>query len=155
MDNTLLLALRKKNNLTRDDVADLTNDVVSAKRLEHIEKGETLPTPADILTLSEVYKKPELCLNYCSQTCAIGKSIVPMYEMELTKSKDLPIITLELLDTLNALVTQKDRIISIAADGQVTPDEKKDFQQFNDGLEKMELAIKSLKIWAQKNIDNM
>lgn len=151
MDNSTLMTIRKEKHLSRDDVADLTNDVVSTKRLEHIEKGETEPTPADIVSLSNVYDMPELCLNYCAHHCAIGKNTVPMYELELNSPKDLPIITLELLDTLNSLTAQKDRIISIAADGKITDDEKSDFKSFNDGLEKMELAIKSLKLWAQKN----
>ncbi|SDB45240.1 Helix-turn-helix [Pseudobutyrivibrio sp. YE44] len=151
MDHSTLEAIRKEKGFSRDDVADLTNDVISSKRLEHIEKGETVLNPSDLIVLSEIYDKPELCLNYCSSCCAIGKNTIPMYEFNLTQSKDLPIITLELLDTLNSLVAQKDRIISIAADGEITEDEKSDFQSFNDGLEKMELVIKSLKLWAQKN----
>ena len=151
MDCSKLVSIRKEKHLSREDVANLTNDVMSTKRLEHIEKGETEPTPSDIVLLSEVYNIPELCLNYCSQHCAVGKATVPMYELELSSPKDLPIITLELLDTLNSLTAQKDRMISIAADGKITEDEKNDFKAFNDGLEKMELAIKSLKLWAQKN----
>ena len=151
MDCSTLVALRKERHLSREDIANLTNDVMSTKRLEHIEKGETEPTPADIVLLADVYNMPELCLNYCSHHCAVGKATVPMYNLELNSPKDLPIITLELLDTLNSLTAQKDRMISIAADGKITDDEKQDFRAFNDGLEKMELAIKSLKLWAQKN----
>ncbi len=154
MSDKSLLEIRKEKHLTREDIANLTNDVMSAKRLEHIEKGDTLPTPFDIVLLADVYDYPELCLNYCSKTCAIGKSTIPMYEFSLTSSKDLPIITLQLLDTLTSLVSQKDRLISIASDGQITADEIDDFEQFNTGLDKMEIAIKSLKLWAQKNIEN-
>ena len=151
MDCSTLVSIRKERHMSREDVANLTNDVMSAKRLEHIEKGETEPTPSDIVLLADVYKMPELCLNYCSHHCAVGKATVPVYDLELNSPKDLPIITLELLDTLNSLTAQKDRMISIAADGKITDDEKKDFKAFNEGLEKMELAIKSLKLWAQKN----
>lgn len=151
MDCSTLVSLRKERHLSREDIANLTNDVMSTKRLEHIEKGETEPTPSDIVLLADVYNMPELCLNYCSHHCAVGKATVPMYDLELNSPKDLPIITLELLDTLNSLTAQKDRMISIAADGKITDDEKQDFKAFNDGLEKMELAIKSLKLWAQKN----
>lgn len=151
MDHSMLMSIRKEKHYSRDDVADLTNDVVSTKRLEHIEKGDTEPTPSDIVSLSSVYNMPELCLDYCAHHCAIGKNTIPIYELALNSPKDLPIITLELLDTLNSLTAQKDRMISIAADGKITEDEKNDFKTFNDGLEKMELAIKSLKLWAQKN----
>ncbi len=151
MDGSKLMAIRKDKHLSREDVANLTNDVMSTKRLEHIEKGETEPTPSDIVLLSDVYNVPELCFNYCSHHCAIGKATVPRYDLELSSPKDLPIITLELLDTLNSLTAQKDRMISIASDGKITEDEKNDFKTFNDGLEKMEIAIKSLKLWAQKN----
>lgn len=151
MDGSKLMAIRKDKHLSREDVTNLTNDVMSTKRLEHIEKGETEPTPSDIVLLSDVYNVPELCFNYCSHHCAIGKATVPRYDLELSSPKDLPIITLELLDTLNSLTAQKDRMISIASDGKITEDEKNDFKTFNDGLEKMEIAIKSLKLWAQKN----
>lgn len=151
MDGSKLMAIRKDKHLSREDVANLTNDVMSTKRLEHIEKGETEPTPSDIVLLSDAYNVPELCFNYCSHHCAIGKATVPRYDLELSSPKDLPIITLELLDTLNSLTAQKDRMISIASDGKITEDEKNDFKTFNDGLEKMEIAIKSLKLWAQKN----
>ncbi len=150
-----LMAIRKEKHLSREDVANCTNDVMSAKRLEHIEKGETKATPEDIVLLSDLYEMPELCLDYCSSHCAIGKATVPMYDLVLSSTKDLPIITLELLDTLNSLTAQKDRIISIAADGKISKDEITDFQSFNDGLEKMELAIKSLKLWAQKNLASL
>ena len=151
MDGSKLMAIRKDKHLSREDVANLTNDVMSTKRLEHIEKGETESTPSDIVLLSDVYNVPELCFNYCSHHCAIGKATVPRYDLELSSPKDLPIITLELLDTLNSLTAQKDRMISIASDGKITEDEKNDFKTFNEGLEKMEIAIKSLKLWAQKN----
>lgn len=151
MDYSMLMSIRKEKHFSREDIADLTNDVLSTKRLEHIEKGDTEPTPSDIVLLAKVYDMPELCLDYCSHHCAVGKATIPMYDLELNSTKDLPIITLELLDTLNSLSSQKDRMISIAADGKITDDEKQDFKAFNDGLEKMELAIKSLKLWAQKN----
>ncbi|MCR5606359.1 MAG: helix-turn-helix transcriptional regulator [Treponema sp.] len=154
MDHSLWGTLRKQNQLTREEVVDQSNGLISVKRLEHIEKGDTEPTPYDVVLLSQIYDKPELCFNYCSQLCSIGKAITPIYEFELTSTKDLPIITLELLDTLNSLSSKKDRIISIAADGEVSDAEKKDFKDFVTGLEKMELAIKSLKMWAQKNISD-
>ena len=153
MLNMSLSEIRKARHLSREDVANMTNDVMSIKRLEHIEKGETPAVPSDIVLLANIYDFPELCINYCCQNCAIGKTTIPLYEFELTSPKDLPIITLQLLDTLTSLVSQKDRLISIASDGEITADEQADFEQFNSGLEKMEIAIKSLKLWAQKNMD--
>lgn len=54
---------------------------------------------------------------YCSQECPIGKEYVP----EVT-AKDLSMITLEMLSTLNILSKERDRMIDIAADEKVTED---------------------------------
>ena len=67
-------------------------------------------------------------------------------------AKDLSVITLEMLSTLNTLSREKDRLIDIAADGEITDDEIPDFLEIKDHLEKMSLSIESLKLWIERTI---
>lgn len=67
-------------------------------------------------------------------------------------AKDLSMITLEMLSTLNTLSKEKDRMIDIAADGKVTEDEISDFLRIKDYLDNMSLTIDSLKLWVENTI---
>ena len=69
------------------------------------------------------------------------------------KTKELSQITLEMLATLNILTKQKDRLIEITVDGQISEDEKIDFLNIRNNLDDMSLAIESLKLWIRNTID--
>ena len=97
--------------------------------------------------MADCYKNPSLCNYYCSHECPIGKEYVP----EVT-AKDLSMITLEMLSTLNTLSKEKDRMIDIAADGKVTEDEISDFLRIKEYLEGMSLTIESFKLWIENTI---
>ena len=64
----------------------------------------------------------------------------------------LSMITLEMLSTLNTLSREKDRLIDIAADGEITDDEIPDFLEIKKHLDKMSLSIESLKLWGERTI---
>ena len=97
--------------------------------------------------MAECYKNPALCNYYCSHECPIGREYVPE-----VKAKDLSVITLEMLSTLNTLSREKDRLIDIAADGEITPDEIPDFLQIHSHLDQMAQAIDSLRLWVDNTI---
>ena len=69
------------------------------------------------------------------------------------KTKELSQITLEMLATLNILTKQKDRLIEITVDGNISEDEKIDFLNIRNNLDDMSLAIESLKLWIRNTID--
>ena len=81
---------------------------------------------------------------YCSHDCPIGQIYVP--EIEL---KNIAQITLEMLDKLNQLVRQKERLIEITVDGVICEDEQLDFQQILQTLNSMSMTIDALKLWAE------
>lgn len=85
---------REELDLTRQEASERL-DGITAERLERIENDKTDISPFDVLTMSEVYGKPDLCNYYCSHTCNIGKQYVPE-----VKIKDLSQIVLEMLDSL-------------------------------------------------------
>ena len=63
--------------------------------------------------MAEKYKRPSLCNCYCSQQCPIGQRYVPF-----VTRRELPAIILEMLASLNAMNSKKERLIEIAADGK-------------------------------------
>ena len=66
--------------------------------------------------------------------------------------KNLSQIVLEMLASLNAMDKDKNRLIEITADGELTADEYHDFAVIEDQLNKISLASESLKIWLQQTI---
>ena len=137
---------REAAELTRDAAAEQLQ-FISSDRIEKIENEKSCPHPDEILAMADCYKNPSLCNYYCSHECPIGQEYVPE-----VSAKDLSVITLEMLSTLNTLFKEKDRMIDIAADGKVTEDEIADFLRIKSKLEDMSLAIESLKLWVEKTI---
>lgn len=137
---------RENVNLTRDAASEQM-EFISSDRIEKIENEKSYPHPDEILAMADCYKNPSLCNYYCSHECPIGQEYVP----EVT-AKDLSVITLEMLSTLNTLSKERDRMIDIAADGKVTEDEITDFLRIKEYLENMSLTIESLKLWVENTI---
>ncbi|MCR4697138.1 MAG: helix-turn-helix domain-containing protein [Lachnospiraceae bacterium] len=120
---------------------------MSDSRIEKIESEKCEPHPDEILAMANAYKKPSLCNYYCSNECPIGQKTVP----EL-KEKALAQITLEMLSTINILSKQKDRLVEITVDGEISDDEMKDFLVIKSELDKMTVSIESLKLWIDQMI---
>lgn len=139
--------IREELNLTRDQASELL-EFVSADRLEKIENEKTPIRPEEVLKMSEVYKKAELCNYYCSHECPIGQRYVPEAE-----NKELSQITLEMLALLNSLDREKNRLIEITVDGKITDDELPDFNKIKEQLDEMSKTITSLKLWIDNEMD--
>ena len=137
---------RETAELTREAAAEKLT-FISSDRIEKIENEKSNPHPDEILAMADCYKNPSLCNYYCSHECPIGQKYVPE-----VAAKDLSVITLEMLSTLNTLSKEKDRLIDIAADGKITEDEIPDFKNIKENLENMSLAIDSLKLWVEHTI---
>lgn len=137
---------RETVNMTRDGAAEKL-EFISADRIEKIESEKSIPHPDEILAMADCYKNPSLCNYYCSHECPIGQEYVPE-----VKAKDLSQITLEMLVTLNTLSKEKDRLMEITVDGEITEDEIPDFVKIKEDLEDMSLAIDSLKLWVDNTI---
>lgn len=120
---------------------------ISADRIEKIENEKTVPHPEEVLAMADGYKNPSLCNYFCSRECPIGMEYVPE-----VRTKELSQITLEMLVTLNKLTHQKERLIEITVDGELTEDEIPDFLKIKEELEKMALAIDSLNLWMEHTI---
>lgn len=137
---------RENANLTREAAAEQL-EFISSDRIEKIENEKSYAHPDEILAMADCYKNPSLCNYYCSHECSIGQAYVP----EVT-AKDLSMVTLEMLSTLNTLSKERDLLIDIAADGEVTEDEISDFLRIKNNLDDMLLTIESMKLWFENAI---
>lgn len=137
---------REEANLTRDKASEEMG-FVSADRIEKIESEKSLPHPDEIMAMASCYKRPDLCNYFCSHECPIGQEFVPE-----VKIKDLSQIVLEMVASINNLDKEKNRLIEIAVDGQLTPDEFEDFNRISTQLDNISMAVDSMKLWVQKTI---
>lgn len=137
---------REKMGYTREAAAERMQHV-SADRIEKIESEKTLPHPDEVLAMAKCYKSPALCNNFCSHTCPIGRETISEVE-----SKELTQITLELVSLLNTLDSEKNRLIEISADGEITDSEKEDFLSIKSELEKLSRSVDSLKLWIDNTV---
>lgn len=137
---------REEMDYSREAAAEKLG-FISADRIEKIENERTLPHPEEVLAMADCYRSPSLCNYFCSHECPIGKEYVPEI-----KVKELSQITLEMLATLNKLAREKERLIEITVDGELSPDEMPDFLKIKEELGKMALAIDSLNLWLDQAI---
>lgn len=137
---------REQAELTREKASERM-EFISADRIEKIESEKSLPHPDEILVMADCYKTPDLCNYFCSHECPIGMKYVPEI-----KYKDLSQIVLEMLASLNSIDKERNRLIEITADGQITEDEYLDFANIQNQLAKISMSVDSLQLWMQKMI---
>ena len=139
---------RESLGLTREQASELL-ECISAERIERIESERYVPHPEEIMVMAEKYKAPNLCNYYCVHECSIGKQYVPEI-----KIKDLSQIVLEMLASLNSMHKKRDRLIEIAADGEISNDEIADFIFIQDELERISITVETLQLWAERMLAN-
>ena len=141
-ENKTVYQIRREDlGWSREKASEMT--YISEGRLEKIETRKTLASPEDIIAMADAYHMPELCSHYCANECAIGGRL----EKSVTERKGLAKIVLEVLTTLNHLDREKDRLIEIAADEQVSDDELDDFDKIQIQLDEISASAESLKLW--------
>ena len=138
---------REGLKLTREAASELL-ETISPERIEKIESERSMPHPDEVLLMSDQYKQPSLCNYYCANQCPIGQQYVPEI-----KVKDLSQIVLETIASLNAMQTQKNRLIEITVDGQISGDELADFVYIQEELEKISVAVETLQLWCERMLD--
>ena len=152
-DKNIFQLAREEAGLTRAQASEKLV-FVSESRIEKYESGKSEVHPEEVLAMAPTsttsslsIRKPMLCNYYCSKMCPIGKENVPEIKM-----KDLAQIVLNTLATLNSLEDEKDRLIEITADSQVSEDELSDFVRIQRGIEQIALASDSLSMWMNQMV---
>ncbi len=139
---------REELGLSREKASEML-DSIPPERIEKIENEKSLPHPDEVLTMSEVYKMPNLCNYYCANECPIGQQYVPE-----VKIKDLSQIVLEMVASLNAMHRKQERLIEITADGIIEGEEIKDFVHIQEELEKISITVETLQLWSEQMLAN-
>ena len=139
---------RESLGLSREKASE-SLQILTPERIEKIENEKTNPYPEEILAMADGYQMPDLCNYYCSNVCPIGQIYVPE-----VKTKDLSRIVLEMIASLNRITDKKDRLIEIAADGNISNDEIDDLIRIQDELEKISITIEGLQLWVEKMLSS-
>ena len=145
-DKNIYFRSREEAGLTRAEASEAMV-YVSESRIDKIENDRTTVQPTDVVAMAKAYKKPSLCNYYCTHECRIGQDTVT----EL-RPANFAEISLGIFNSLNALNTQKDRLMEIAEDGTIREDEVTDFIAIQENLNKMSATIESLKLWVSQAI---
>lgn len=143
-DKSIYFVSREEAGLTRAQASERLS-FISESKLEKLENEKTPLRPEEVLAMSRAYNKPGLCNYYCSHDCPIGRKYVPE-----VPERSLSQIVLETLSALNALEKEKDRLIEITADGAITDEESLDFERIREELDRISLAVDSLRLWLEK-----
>jgi len=143
------LKRREELGLTREKASELLGGITP----DHLEKIENeriaIPDPEDVLLMADKYHDPGLCNYYCSNQCPIGQKTVPEI-----KIKDLASLVLDMLDSLNTVDSEKNRLIEITHDGEVTDDEIEDYAMIQKQLERISMVVEGLKLWSENMVAN-
>lgn len=140
--------LRKRKDMTRDEVSDLAaqyGQPLQPERLERIENGKYSILPEEVLLLSKIYGDPTLCNHYCARECPIGEKYVPE-----VKVKNLAQIVLEMISSMNSMKNKQERLIEITANGEIADDEIEDFVFIQNELERFSVTVEALQLWVEQ-----
>lgn len=143
-DKNIYQNLREEMELSREKASELLESI-TPERIERIENEKSLPHPEEVLIMADKFRQPDLCNYYCANQCPIGREYVPEIKM-----KDLSMIVLEMLSSLNSMDKKKERLIEITADGRIEGEEIKDFIFIQDELEKISITVETLQLWVEK-----
>ena len=135
-------------SLSREAASDLL-EVMAPERIEKIENERSMPHPDEVLIMAEKYSAPNLCNHYCANQCPIGQQYVPE-----VKIRDLAQIVLEMVASINSINKEKDRLIEIAADGEISKDEVEDFIFIQRKLEQISITVEALQLWSEQMLAN-
>ena len=152
---------------SREAASDVVG--IDRTRLARIELGNVTPYADEVVSMAKCYNAPELCYNYCSSECPIGR--LTMKEVEINSFDRL---SLKMLGSLNDIENLRASIINISAteirdnpienwrfiinisaDGQVDIGEQEEFKQILESLDLISNNAKALELWAKKNITNI
>ncbi|MBR2663812.1 MAG: helix-turn-helix transcriptional regulator [Clostridia bacterium] len=137
---------RESLGLTREKAGELIPGF-SPERIEKIENERVQIRPDDVKLMAEYYRAPGLCNYYCSEECPIGKGRTPRVE-----NRELVQIAVETINGINRLNRVKDRLLEIAEDGTISPDEYEDFAEIRETLEKLQVSVSTLQLWLEQKM---
>lgn len=147
-EKNIYVEARKQSNLTQAKASEAMQSI-SEDRLARLETGKITMTPNDVLEMANAYKRPDLCNYYCTHECPIGKNT-----LSEIKPQQLSNIILKMVASLNTVETEKNALIEITSDGQISENELKDFARIQMELNEISSTVEALKLWVKEMIAN-
>ena len=147
-DKNVYQQTRENLGLSRECASELL-EWISPERIERIENEKSNPNPDEVLQMADKYKLPSLCNHYCANQCPIGQEYVPEI-----KVKELSQIILELLASLNAMNSNRERLIEITVNGKIDDAEIEDFIHIQEELERISITVETLQLWSERMLAN-
>lgn len=138
--------VREEKGYSRAQAADLMTGYIEEYRLVRLENGDVSLQPADVLAMSKAYNKPELRNYYCTHECPIGKIDAPQVKM----NSNIHELLVNMLLSLEAVNSNKMRLMEILADGKIQGDEVEDFEKIEKELEHISMAVESIQLWCER-----
>ncbi len=138
--------VREGKGYSRAQAADLMTGYIEEYRLVRLENGDVSLQPADVLAMSKAYNKPELRNYYCTHECPIGKIDAPQVKM----NSNIHELLVNMLLSLEAVNSNKMRLMEILADGKIQSDEIEDFEKIEKELEHISMAVESIQLWCER-----
>ena len=135
-------------DLSQAKAAEMTG--ISLSRFEKIERGIAVADAYDVSQLAKAYKLPDLCNYYCANECPIGKA--PDSTIPQNIEGELSQIVVSLLNSINKLDKQKERLLEISEDGKIDNNEYRDLYTIETSLQKISEITTSLSLWIKKQI---
>lgn len=129
---------RKSAGFTQEKASQLLN--VSVDSLRDYEQSQR-PVPSDVASaMCDVYQAPYLAVQHLRLTSDLGKRVVP--EIQL---KDLPEAALGVLAAITKFVAKRDALVEIAADGQITEDERPEWDEIIQLMDNLNAAVTNIR----------
>jgi len=100
---------RKKAHLTTEEASFRLH--ISPHSIFKYESGERIPPPEVVLSMSREYKKPEMTVAYCKESCPIGQAYG--YEMLTGVKTDFANITLKLIEEIEEAKEALDKVMKL------------------------------------------
>lgn len=139
-------ALYNERLFSREGAAEMLG--ISVSTLADYELGNTKVVPVDkVMLMADLYNAPELKHGYCKCECPIGKSM-PL----ATKINCIEGIVLRMIHEFDPdrLKDMKNSLISIAADGVISEDEKPELECILKKLDEMAVVISEMRLVGEK-----
>lgn len=114
---------RRAAGLTQEQAAELLD--CGVRTLANWECGANTPPDEKVMTMCQIYKVPALAVEHLRQRSELAASLLPeMHEKPLAQA------VLSLLSAIRAFTTAEMDcgLMEIAADGAVSPDERRGFE---------------------------
>lgn len=119
---------------------------IDRTRLARIELGSIVPYPDEVMVMADVYNAPELCYKHCAEDCPIGRKTAVKAE-----SKSIENIAVNAFAALREAGKISETLLTVAADGNVTEDEKAQLWEAADKLKRISCVQAELAILLERN----